>query len=277
MNKVALNDAFLVRYISKGPTRNRCHVTAIDIIDRRTPNLDPDVFCCEIWSKIVSYLNKHELWQKYSFLSQWWIHTTLKKTPKVCSQYSPPVEDIMCVIFWISHEKNSSELFSNQSYHNFKQKSYHWWAIQRRHGKDHIYACLKLNSGSLRWRHNDHAGVSNHLPHGCLLKRLFRLKSKITSKLRVTGLCAGNSPGTGEFPAQMASYAENVSIWWRHHVWPISKRGSCCETVLISVILVYLVHQTKVGIWCVVGMLCTQCKLAEVWITMVGLLGAVSI
>ena len=38
------------------------------------------------------------------------------------------------------------------------------------------------------------------------------------SKLRVTGLCAGNSPGTGEFPAQMASNAENVSIWWRHDV-----------------------------------------------------------
>ena len=34
---------------------------------------------------------------------------------------------------------------------------------------------------------------------------------------RVTGLCAGNSPGTGEFHAQMASNAENVSIWWRHH------------------------------------------------------------
>ena len=29
-----------------------------------------------------------------------------------------------------------------------------------------------------------------------------------TSKRRVTGLCAGNSPGTGEFPAQMASYVE---------------------------------------------------------------------
>ena len=25
--------------------------------------------------------------------------------------------------------------------------------------------------------------------------------------------------GTGEFPTQRASYAENVSIWWRHHVW----------------------------------------------------------
>ena len=69
----------------------------------------------------------------------------------------------------------------------------------------------------LRWRHNDHSGVSNHQPHGCLLNRLFRRKSKKTSKLRVTGLCAGNSPGTGEFPAQMASDAENVSIWWRHH------------------------------------------------------------
>ena len=40
---------------------------------------------------------------------------------------------------------------------------------------------------------------------------------KKTSKLRVTGLCAGNSPATGEFPAQKASNTENVSIWWRHH------------------------------------------------------------
>ena len=74
-----------------------------------------------------------------------------------------------------------------------------------------------LAAFSLQWRHNDHDRVSNHQPHGCLLNRLFRRWSKKTSKLRVTGLCAGNSPGTGEFPAQMASYAENVSIWWRHH------------------------------------------------------------
>ena len=52
MNKVSLNDAFLVRYISEGPTRNQCHVTAIDMIGRRTPNLDPEVVCCKIWSKI---------------------------------------------------------------------------------------------------------------------------------------------------------------------------------------------------------------------------------
>ena len=59
--------------------------------------------------------------------------------------------------------------------------------------------------------------VSNHQLHDCLLNRLFRRRSKKTSKFRVTGLCAGNSPGTGEFPTQMASYAENVSIWWRYH------------------------------------------------------------
>ena len=75
-----------------------------------------------------------------------------------------------------------------------------------------------IPADALHWRHNDHDGVSNHQPHGCLLNRLFRRRSKKTSKLRVTGLCVGNSPGTGEFPGQMASNAENVSIWWRHHV-----------------------------------------------------------
>ena len=71
---------------------------------------------------------------------------------------------------------------------------------------------------SLRWRHNGCDSVSNHQPRECLLSRLIRRTSKKTSQLRVTGLCAGNSPETGEFPAQMASNAENVSIWWRHHV-----------------------------------------------------------
>ena len=41
-----------------------------------------------------------------------------------------------------------------------------------------------------------------------IVKRLFRHRSKKTSKLRVTGLCEGNSPETGEFPAQMARNAE---------------------------------------------------------------------
>ena len=75
--------------------------------------------------------------------------------------------------------------------------------------------CLKIKS--LQRRYNGRDGVSNHQPHDCLLNYLFRRRSRKTSKLRVTGLCAGNSPVTGEFPAQMASNAENVAISWRHN------------------------------------------------------------
>ena len=53
---------------------------------------------------------------------------------------------------------------------------------------------------SLQWRHNDHDCVWSHQPHGCLLNRLFRRRSKKTSKLRVTGLCVGNSPGPVNSP-----------------------------------------------------------------------------
>ena len=60
----------------------------------------------------------------------------------------------------------------------------------------------------LQWRHNERDGVSNQQPHDCLLNRLFRRRSKKTSKLRVTGLCEGNSPVTCEFPAQRASNAK---------------------------------------------------------------------
>ena len=75
----------------------------------------------------------------------------------------------------------------------------------------HCFQC------ALQWRHNERNGISNHRRLHCFLKRWFRRKSKQTSKLRVIGLCVGNSPVTGEFPAQKVSNAENVSIWWRHH------------------------------------------------------------
>ena len=57
----------------------------------------------------------------------------------------------------------------------------------------------------------------NYQPHGCLHNRLFRRRSKKISNLRVTGLLYGEFTGTGEFPAQRASDAENVSIRWRYH------------------------------------------------------------
>ena len=53
---------------------------------------------------------------------------------------------------------------------------------------------------SLQWRHSGHDSVSNNQPYGCLLNRLFRRRSKKTSKLRVIGLCVGNSPGPVNSP-----------------------------------------------------------------------------
>ena len=64
----------------------------------------------------------------------------------------------------------------------------------------HLCYIFTYTTRTLRWRHNDHDSVSNHQPHGCLLNRLFRRRSKKTSKLRVTGLCVGNSPGPMNSP-----------------------------------------------------------------------------
>ena len=72
---------------------------------------------------------------------------------------------------------------------------------------------------SLLWRHNGHNSVSNHQPYDCLLRRLFRRRSKQTSKLRVTGLCVGNSPGPVNFPhkwpvtRKMFPF-DDVIMWW---------------------------------------------------------------
>ena len=44
-------------------------------------------------------------------------------------------------------------------------------------------------------------------------------------------LCAGNSPLTGEFPAQMASNAENVSIWWCHYAKANSEALVYCTSL----------------------------------------------
>ena len=62
--------------------------------------------------------------------------------------------------------------------------------------------------------------MSCHRRLDCLLIRLLWRKSKKTPKLRVTGLCDGSWPVTGEFPSQRAINAENVSIWWRQYDMP---------------------------------------------------------
>ena len=78
---------------------------------------------------------------------------------------------------------------------------------------------------SLQWRHNGQDSVSNHQPHECLLNRIFRRRSKKTSKLRVTGLCVGNSSVTGEFPHKWPVTRKMSPFWWLHHVIPGEEDG----------------------------------------------------
>ena len=82
---------------------------------------------------------------------------------------------------------------------------------------------------SLHWRHNDQDGVSNHQPHGCLLKRLFGRRSKKTPKLRVTGLCAWNSPGPVNSP----------------HKGPVTRKMFPFDDVIMFFLNFFIVRQNK--------------------------------
>ena len=86
-------------------------------------------------------------------------------------------------------------------FNQFSQYDYCWCPGNARSPSNNTESGISLQHWPLQWRHNGRDS-----------------RSKRTAKLCVTGLCAGSSPGTGEFPAQRASNAENVSIWWRHHV-----------------------------------------------------------
>ena len=85
---------------------------------------------------------------------------------------------------------------------------------------------------SLHWRHNDHDGISNHQPRGCLLNHLFGRRSKKTSKLRVTGLCVGNSlglensPHKGPVTWKMCPF-DDVIMWQMLSHWVIIQDIYC--------------------------------------------------
>ena len=79
----------------------------------------------------------------------------------------------------------------------------------RPHGPSRHSIDIAVTSLWARWRLKS--------PAFPLCAQPFVRRSKKTSKLRVTGLCEGNSPVTGEFSAQRVGNAEKASIWWRHH------------------------------------------------------------
>ena len=97
----------------------------------------------------------------------------------------------------------------------YKNCFQHWDYYYNVYLLDYVLICAELHSFALHWCRNERRCVSNHQPHDYVLNCLFRRRSKITSKVRATGLCAGDSSVTGEFSVQRASNAENDSIWWR--------------------------------------------------------------
>ena len=122
-------------------------------------------------------------WERYwpSLVYGWyWLTMAIHKNVIIlCNR------QFMWLYFWHYRE------FPTQRASNMENVSI-WWC-HHDPGQD-------FQNMSLQWRYNDHDGVSNHQPHHCLLNRLFRRRSRKTSKLRVTGLCVGNSPGPVNSP-----------------------------------------------------------------------------
>ena len=95
--------------------------------------------------------------------------------------------------------------------------------------------------------------MSNHQPRHIVYSAVHSGADQ-RNILRVTGHCAGNSPGIGEFPAQMASNGENVSIWWRHRANIMHRnqkevtwsRGLICN-VLVNVTALQVVITTTLS------------------------------
>ena len=78
------------------------------------------------------------------------------------------------------------------------------------------YTGFPLHGKTLQWGHNERDGVSNHQPYNCLLKRIFRRRSKKTSKLNVTGFVKGihrwpvNSPHKGPGTRKMFPFDDVI-------------------------------------------------------------------
>ena len=76
-----------------------------------------------------------------------------------------------------------------------------------------VYPSGTLTVSPLLWRHNGDECVSNSsltIVYSTVYSGADQRKHQSSASLAFV-------PVSGEFPAQMVSNAENVSIWWRHH------------------------------------------------------------
>ena len=122
------------------------------------------------------------------------------------------------LIMWIgfsSFHFHKISIWLSLSKVNWLNWKFRFWQLP---GQPKIKKIIKSRLLPLPWHHNGHDGVWNHQPHDCLLNRLFRRRSKKTSKLRVTGLCAGNSPGPVNSP----------------HKWPVMRKICPFDDIIMA-------------------------------------------
>ena len=135
-------------------------------------------------------------------------------------------------------------------------------------------------SDPLQWRHNE--------PHHCLLNRLYRRRSKETSKLRVTGPCAGihwwpvNSPHKGPvtrkiFPFDDGIMSANKCTWYIVHLYVIdilhlTRGGEPASPVAMAEFIISIIderstHGVLYSLTRMAGVICksdsTRCFICE--------------
>ena len=137
---------------------------------------------------------------------------------------------VICVWDWQLTDSFQLTWFTNPTMHQFQEKCAHfgskWW-----YGTGALWNLWD-------WSHDRHS-VSNHQQLGCWFNGLFRLISKETSKIRITGPLEIHPRLVDS--SQRASNAESASISWRQHR-PINSAISVLQLIKNIMNILCFIH-----------------------------------
>ena len=158
--------------------------------------------------------------------------------PLLAFYLPPPFSSWLVWFVWIAN-MNGQGIDINPSYiTNFNSS-------HRRHSSEP--QTVFPTKFTLQWRHNGLDGVSNHQTHDCLLSRIFGLRSKKTSKLRVTGLCGAVCPMVILKKVLHVSLSQTLCTKMEYSTHIASVPKGCLFWVNC-----YIFRKQKVINWCVV-------------------------
>ena len=161
------------------------------------PYISSDTCLCQ--ADFIQYISNSNYWDGHIETAQWWFGgwfgdaKNRVKSFVLRSKVNTQILQLMLSweMIWQTqsrHLEHEITLFLHQVLSFFISFQFQLSHYMRITGISRRSLLLTSRYLPLHWRHNDHDGVSNHQPHDCLLNRLFRRRSKKTSKLRVTGL-----------------------------------------------------------------------------------------